>query len=93
MPDHECHFLCCNVLCGNDKVPLIFAIGRVQDYDEFTVPKRPDGFFNAIEVELRLSIGLHLQAIVLQAARGSALVYQYWMRLKDVSRLQAFLHI
>lgn len=57
MPNHESHLLSCNVFCGNDKIPLIFAIGRVKDYDEFTVSECTDGIFNAIEVELRVSIG------------------------------------
>ena len=84
MPNHECHLLGCNVFCGDDKVPLIFAIGRVEDYDEFTVPERANGIFNAIEVELRLSIGWHLQAVVMQAIRLPGLVYHKSMWLEEV---------
>ena len=57
MPNYESHLLSRNVFCGNDKVSLIFAIGRVKHYDEFTVPEGTDGILNAIEVELRLSVG------------------------------------
>ena len=55
--DHEGHFLCRDIFGGNDEVSFIFAIGRVEHNNEFPVAEGADCGVNAVEVELRFSIG------------------------------------
>ena len=63
MSDHEGHFLCRDILRGDDEVAFVFAAGRVEDYDKLAVLERVDGVLDAVEVVLRRrSIGWHLRA-------------------------------
>ena len=54
--DHEGHFLCRDIFGGYDEVSFVFAIGRVEDDDEFTVAEGADCGVDAVEVELQFSI-------------------------------------
>ena len=57
MSDHESHFLGRDVLRCYDEVAFVFAVGGVEDDDEFAVLEGGDGGFDAVEVQLRLSVG------------------------------------
>ena len=65
MPDHKGHFLRRDIFGCDDEVAFVFAVGGVEDDDEFAVFEGADGVWDAVEVELRCSIGWHLRAAVM----------------------------
>lgn len=65
MPDHKGHFLRRDIFGCDDEVAFVFAVGGVEDDDEFAVFEGADGVWDAVEVELRGSIGWHLRAAVM----------------------------
>ena len=60
--DHEGHFLGRDIFGRDDEVAFVFAVRRVEDYDEFAILEGEDRVLDAVEVELRGSIGWHLRA-------------------------------
>ncbi len=93
MPDHESHLLGRDVLRCYDEVAFVFAVGGVEDDDEFAVSEGGNGGFDAVEVQLRLSVGLHLQAVLRQQKRCFVLVCRTLMWGEGVGWLVALLPI
>ncbi len=61
MPDHKGHFLRRDILGRDDEVAFVLAVRRVEDDDEVAVLEGAEGVLDAVELELRGSIGWHLR--------------------------------
>ena len=61
MPDHKGHLLRRDILGRDDEVAFVLAVRRVEDDDEFAVLEGAEGVLDAVELELRGSIGWHLR--------------------------------